>query len=241
MIVEGKDSRTVKLRNNAVMLGNLYNVTLEEMVPKDTGLELFVINTLKLERREEKEGGVRMVLVMERKSSREMLTTYVPSTMLMAITFATIFFEFSDAVAALMTIILVMQGIFTSKIETLPPSSDIKMLDIWLIGCFIYPFIEMILRTIIEKLKNDENQVAGNKKETAADVKEGGKEKEAMPESRQPSGRRVSPLVIQVEPREGKAAGPATPPVAAGEGGKGEGARGLNGCTFLSVLKIIGE
>jgi hypothetical protein len=159
----------------------------------------------------------------------------------MAITFATIFFEFSDAVAALMTIILVMQGIFTSKIDTLPPSSDIKMLDIWLIGCFIYPFIEMILRTIIEKLKNDENQVAGKKKETAADVKEGGKEEEAMPESRQPSGRRVSPLVIQVEPREEEGPGPATPPVAAGDGGKGEEARCLAGCTFLSFLYIIGE
>ena len=38
MIVEGKDSRTVELRNNTVMLGNHLNVTLEELVPKDTGL-----------------------------------------------------------------------------------------------------------------------------------------------------------------------------------------------------------
>jgi hypothetical protein len=135
--------------------------------------------------------------------------------MLMAATFATIFFEFSDAVATLMTIILVMQGIFTSKIETLAPSSDIKMLDIWLMGCFIYPFVEMILRTIMENIRSEkekrdkdrEMQVAGKKDETAADVKEGGKEEEAMPESRQPSGRRVSPLVIQVEPREEEGAG----------------------------------
>ena len=98
-----------------------------------------------------------MVLRMERKAFWEMLTTYVPSAMLMATTFATIFFEFSDAVGTLMTIILVMQGIFTSKIETLPPSSDMKMLDIWLIGCFVYPFIEMILRTIRENYEQKYN------------------------------------------------------------------------------------
>ena len=125
-----------------------------------------------------------MVLRMERKAFREMLTTYVPSAMLMATTFATIFFEFSDAVGTLMTIILVMQGIFTSKIETLPPSSDMKMLDIWLIGCFVYPFIEMILRTIREnyeqKYKDGVKQETDKKDETAADVKEQGSKKKAM-------------------------------------------------------------
>ena len=227
---------------------------MEELVPKDTGLELFVIKSLKLERRREKEAGVRVVLRMERKAFREMLTTYVPSAMLMATTFATIFFEFSDAVGTLMTIILVMQGIFTSKIETLPPSSDMKMLDIWLIGCFVYPFIEMILCTIIEnyeqKYKDGVKQETDKKDETAADVKEHDSEKKAMPESRQPSGRRVSPLMIQVEPHEGEGTGPPTPRVAARAGGSQGGAGA--GClarywdlltekNFLLVLKITGE
>ena len=132
-----------------------------------------------------------MVLRMEIKAFREMLTTHVPSAMLMATTFATIIFKFSDAVGTLMTIILVMQGIFTSKIETLPPSSDMKMLDIWLIGCFVYPFIEMILRTIREnyeqKYKDGVKQETDKKDETAADVKEQGSEKKAMPETQRVS------------------------------------------------------
>ena len=47
---------------------------------------------------------------------------------------------------------LVMTTIFTSKIEELPPTSDMKMIDIWLISCLVIPFLEVILRTIIESL-----------------------------------------------------------------------------------------
>ena len=45
---------------------------------------------------------------------------------------------------------LVMTTIFTSKIEELPPTSDMKMIDIWLIFCLVVPFLEVILRTSIE-------------------------------------------------------------------------------------------
>ena len=43
-----------------------------------------------------------------------------------------------------------MTTIFTSKIEELPPTSDMKMIDIWLIFCLVVPFTEVILRTVIE-------------------------------------------------------------------------------------------
>ena len=49
-----------------------------------------------------------------------------------------------------LTIMLVMTTIFTSKIEELPPTSDMKMIDIWLIFCLVVPFLEVILRTAIE-------------------------------------------------------------------------------------------
>ena len=47
-----------------------------------------------------------------------------------------------------------MTTIFTSKIEELPPSSNMKMIDIWLIFCLIVPFLEVILRTAIESMMN---------------------------------------------------------------------------------------
>ena len=43
-----------------------------------------------------------------------------------------------------------MTTIFISKMESLPPTSDIKMIDIWLIFCQIFPFVEVVLLTAME-------------------------------------------------------------------------------------------
>ena len=56
----------------------------------------------------------------------------------------------SQVNAVNLTIMLVMTTIFTSKIEELPPTSDMKFIDIWLISCLVLPFLEVILRTAIE-------------------------------------------------------------------------------------------
>merc|ERR1712208_8797 len=87
------------------------------------------------------------------KVATELLTTYLPTILLLLITFVTIFFEkelFADAIAVNLTIMLVITTIFTSKIEELPPTSDTKMIDYWLIFCLVVPFLEVILRTAIE-------------------------------------------------------------------------------------------
>ena len=83
------------------------------------------------------------------------MNTYVPTILLLLITYTTIFFDknlFGDAIAINLTIMLVMTTIFTSKIEELPPTSDMKMIDGWLIFCLVVPFLEVILRTAIEGL-----------------------------------------------------------------------------------------
>merc|ERR1712081_52428 len=97
--------------------------------------------------------GVHMALKMKRKVVTELLTTYLPTILLLLITFTTIFFDkdlFGDVIAVNLTIMLVMTTIFTSKIEELPPTSDMKMIDIWLIFCLVVPFLEVFLRTAIE-------------------------------------------------------------------------------------------
>ena len=62
---------------------------------------------------------------------------------------------FGDAIAVNLTIMLVMTTIFTSKIEELPPTSDIKMIDIWLVVCQMVPFAEVILLTAMEYHRDD--------------------------------------------------------------------------------------
>ena len=94
-----------------------------------------------------------MAIKLKRKVVTELVTTYLPTILLLLITFTTIFFEkglFADAIAVNLTIMLVMTTIFTSKIEELPPTSDMKMIDIWLIFCLVVPFLAVVLRTAID-------------------------------------------------------------------------------------------
>ena len=115
---------------------------------------MFTMSNLTLTK-EENRNMVSMAIKLKRKVVTELVTTYFPTVLLLLITFTTIFFDkdlFGDVIAVNLTIMLVMTTIFTSKIEELPPTSDMKMIDIWLICCLVIPFLEVILRTTIECL-----------------------------------------------------------------------------------------
>ena len=148
------------------------------ILPEDADLTMFTIKDLSLSKLDQL---VIMKILLKRKIATELLTTFLPTILLLLITFITIFFEadlFADAISVNLTIMLVMTTIFTSKIEELPPTSDMKMIDIWLIFCLIVPFLEVILRTAIECMNcschicepKDANKVKAEKE----DKKKGG-------------------------------------------------------------------
>ena len=90
--------------------------------------------------------GLMMKAKMKRKITSEMMTTYLPSTLLLLITFATTFFKpyfFEAALTVNLTNMLVMTTIFTSVMEKLPLTSYPKMIDFWLIFCQLVPFAEV--------------------------------------------------------------------------------------------------
>ena len=125
-----------------------------DLTADDRDLTMFTISNLTLAK-EENRNMVYMAIKLKRKVVTELVTTYFPTILLLLITFTTIFFDkdlFGDAIAVNLTIMLVMTTIFTSKIEELPPTSDMKMIDLWLIFCLVVPFTEVILRTMIESL-----------------------------------------------------------------------------------------
>ena len=96
-----------------------------------------------------KEKGLRMRIFLKRKIMSEMLTTYLPSFLLLMITFATTFFKpvfFEAALTVNLTNMLVMTTIFISVMEKLPLTSYPKMVDFWLIFCQLVPFSEVILQ-----------------------------------------------------------------------------------------------
>ena len=142
---------------------------------EDKDLTMFTITKLSLTK-DTKANTVSMTLRLKRKVATELLTTFLPTILLLLITYTTTFFEkgmFGDALAVNLTIMLVMTTIFTSKIEELPPTSDTKMIDIWLIFCLLVPFSEVVLSTAIEfldcgeQLKEEEE---GEKKDDEIEV-----------------------------------------------------------------------
>ena len=97
-----------------------------------------------------------MTIRMKRKVLSEMMTTYFPSLLLMMITYATTFFKpffFEAALSVNLTTMLVMTTIFISKMEVLPTTSDVKMIDLWLILCQLVPFAQVVLLTAKEYLR----------------------------------------------------------------------------------------
>ena len=105
--------------------------------------------------------GVKMTIKMKRKITSEMMTTYFPSLLLMMITYATTFFKpffFEAALSVNLTTMLVMTTIFISKMEGLPPTSATKMIDYWLILCQLVPFAQVVLLTIKENLREEEQE-----------------------------------------------------------------------------------
>ena len=53
---------------------------------------------------------------------------------------------------------LVMTTIFTSKIEELAPTSDTKLIDIWLIFCLLVPFSFTLAKTAIECYREEDEE-----------------------------------------------------------------------------------
>ena len=110
---------------------------------------------------------LKMTMVLKRKVTSELMTTYFPTLLLTTITFATTFFKpifFEAALSVNLTTMLVMTTIFMSKMESLPPTSDIKMIDIWLILCQIYPFVEVVLLTAMEYQRAEKTERRKKKK-----------------------------------------------------------------------------
>ena len=128
----------------------------EQLEFEDKDLVMFTITNLKLDNRKDQ---VYMVISLKRKILTELLTTYLPTLLLLVITYATTFFKpeyFEASLTVNLTNMLVMTTLFTSKMDQLPPTSDTKMIDIWLILCLLVPFAFTLVQTAIEYYREED-------------------------------------------------------------------------------------
>ena len=135
---------------------------------KDMTLFRIIDSSITAIKKQRPQEGIKITIVMKRKVTSEMMSTYFPSLLLMLITFATTFFKpffFEAALSVNLTTMLVMTTIFISKMEGLPPTSDTKMIDYWLILCQLVPFVTVVLITAMEYLREediDDDAVTGS-------------------------------------------------------------------------------
>ena len=104
-----------------------------------------------------------MEIVFKRRLTNELLTTYLPSFLLLLMTYATTFFKdyyFEAAVTVNLSILLVTTTLFirsnkmiilhvfyfaafNSVMGKLPATSYVRLVDIWLIFTQLMPFIQV--------------------------------------------------------------------------------------------------
>ena len=120
-----------------------------------------------------------MTIVLKRKIMNEMMTTYLPSVLLILITYATTFFKpyfFEAALSVNLTTMLVMTTIFMTVMQMLPATAYVKMIDVFLIFGQLYPFSEVVLLTIMEYQREGDGsgiEEPGPSSDSEPDSKEG--------------------------------------------------------------------
>ena len=102
----------------------------------------------------EKDNGIIVTLTLGRKILNAFLTTYLPTLLLMIIVHSTNYYKdffFEAIVTVNLTGMLVLSTMFVSVSGNLPVTSDIKMIEIWLIFSLLVPFTEVLLQVIISE------------------------------------------------------------------------------------------
>lgn len=100
-------------------------------------------------------------IALGRRILSEIMTTYLPTTLICIVAFSTNYFKaffFEAVVTVNLTSLLVLTTLFISVSNSLPKTAYIKMIDLWLLFCLLIPFLEVIIHTYIDSLRQEEER-----------------------------------------------------------------------------------
>ena len=110
-------------------------------------------------------------IVIQRRLLSLILTTFIPTIILNVIGHMSNYFKeffFEGLMGLNVTVMLVLTTMFLSVSTNLPPTAYIKMIDCWLIFNLLKPFVDIIVQTYIETLReNPEDEKKENEKAEA--------------------------------------------------------------------------
>merc|ERR1711892_847016 len=104
---------------------------------------------------EEVEGGLEVMMTLQRRFNHHLATTFIPTFCLMIVCQSTLYFNaehFKTTSGVTVTTMLVMYTLYQAVSHKLPPTSYIKMIDVWLIFGLILPFCVFFLLVLIDHL-----------------------------------------------------------------------------------------
>ena len=104
---------------------------------------------------------MRVSLTLGRRLLGVFLTIYFPTVLLNLIGHCTNYFKaffFEAVVTVNLTCMLVLTTMFINVSNNLPKTSYIKMMDVWLIFNLLLPFMEVLLHTYMDYLRNDDER-----------------------------------------------------------------------------------
>ena len=102
-----------------------------------------------------------MKIVLKRRIINELLTTYLPTVLILIIVYTTNYFKsffFEAVVTVNLTALLVLTTLFISVSGSLPPTAYVKMIDLWLIFAQSIPFFEVLLHTSMDMMRVDDDR-----------------------------------------------------------------------------------
>ncbi|XP_023340726.1 gamma-aminobutyric acid receptor subunit beta isoform X2 [Eurytemora carolleeae] len=105
--------------------------------------------------------GLRIEVVLGRRLLGNALTIFLPTMLLLVIGHVTNFFKpffFEAVISVNLTVMLVLATMFMSVSASLPNTSYVKMVDIWMLFNMFLPFIEVLLHTYIDLLREEEGE-----------------------------------------------------------------------------------
>ncbi|XP_037776717.1 gamma-aminobutyric acid receptor subunit beta-like [Penaeus monodon] len=97
--------------------------------------------------------GQQVIVEMKHLYGSQILTMFVPTTIISLIGYGTFFFkwyDFTNRIMVSLTVLLVLTQLFSQTSVMLPKTSYFKLIDIWFFGSITYTFVVIVVHTAVE-------------------------------------------------------------------------------------------
>ncbi|XP_068246671.1 uncharacterized protein [Palaemon carinicauda] len=97
--------------------------------------------------------GLVTVIEMKHLFMSEIVTIFIPTTLINLISFTTFFFkwfDFQNRIMVSLTALLVLTTLFAQIANNLPKTSYFKLIDIWFFGSIVFAFVTILIHTAVE-------------------------------------------------------------------------------------------